>query len=64
MKKTYIAPEMSVMELETEALMLTMSAPAPEDGGPSWGGGSQGGMEADANKKRRGTWGNLWDTSY
>ena len=62
MKKTYIAPEMSVMELETEALMLTMSA--PEDGGPSWGGVSQGGMEADANKKRRGTWGNLWDTSY
>ena len=60
MKKTYIAPEMSVMELETEALMLTMSAPG-EDSGPSWGGGSTGGMDAEANKKRRGTWGNLWE---
>lgn len=58
MKETYIAPEMSVMELETEALMLTMST--PEGGGPSWG-GEIGGKEAEANKKRRGTWGNLWE---
>lgn len=58
MKKTYIAPEMSVMELETEALMLTMSV--PEDGGPSWGGGATD-KEADSNKKRRGSWGNLWE---
>ena len=60
MKKTNITPEMDVMVLETEALMLTMSVPG-EDNGPSWGGGSQGGMEAEANKKRRGSWGNLWD---
>ena len=63
MKKTYIKPEMEVMELNIETLMLSMSAPGGGsdggDGGPSWGGDSEGGMEADANG-RRGEWGNLW----
>ena len=57
MKKIYVAPEMEVMELNIETLMLSMSAPG--DGGPSWGGESNGGMDADANG-RRGEWGNLW----
>lgn len=59
MKKTYITPEMDVMVLETEALMLTISAGGGDEG-PSYGGGATN-KEADANKKRRGTWGNLWN---
>ena len=58
MKKTYIKPEMEVMELNIETLMISMSAPGG-DGGPSYGGESNGNMEADAND-RRGEWGNLW----
>lgn len=60
MKKKYIAPAMEVMEIDNEALMLTVSAPG-ENGndGPSWGGSSDGDKEADANG-RRGEWGNLW----
>lgn len=56
MKKMYIAPEMDVMELATEALMLSISG---GKNGPSWGGESEGGMDADANE-RRGSWGDLW----
>ena len=60
MKKIYVAPEMEVMELNIETLMLSMSAPGGDggDGGPSWG-GSASDKEADANG-RRGEWGNLW----
>ena len=49
---------MEVMEIENEAMMLTVSAPGV-DNGPSWGGGATD-KEADSNK-RRGTWGNLWN---
>ena len=49
---------MEVMELNIETLMISMSAPGG-DGGPSYGGESNGNMEADAND-RRGEWGNLW----
>lgn len=60
MKKTYIKPVMEVMELNIETLMISMSAPGGNGNeGPSWGGESEGGMEADANG-RRGEWGNLW----
>lgn len=59
MKKTYITPEMDVMVLETEALMLTVSAGGGDEG-PSYGGGATD-KEADANKMRRGSWGDLWD---
>ena len=56
MKKTYIKPEMEVVTLDIEALILSVSA--PDTDGPPWGGeGSD--MEADANE-RRGEWGNLW----
>ena len=63
MKKTYIAPKMEVLELDIEALMISMSAPNGD--GPGYGGeaGSStgnGSMEADANG-RRGEWGNLWE---
>ena len=60
MKKEYIAPEMEVMEIENEAMMLTVSAPG--DGGleGTTSGGATSGGTADANN-RRGTWGNLWD---
>ena len=58
MKKIYIAPEMEVMEIENEALMISMSA--PDGDGPGYGGEGSG-MEADANG-RRGEWGNLWES--
>lgn len=58
MKKTYIAPEVQVMEVEFESALMSMSSPTL--GGTTDGGDSEGGMEADA-PGRRGTWGNLWD---
>lgn len=57
-KKTYIAPEMQVMEMEMESVLMSMSSPTLD--GTTDGGDSEGGMEADA-PGRRGTWGNLWD---
>ena len=50
MKKTYMTPEMEVVNIEAEVLMLTVS----------------GNTEADADTEqnasdRRGTWGNLWN---
>ena len=47
------------MELDIEALMISMSA--PDGDGPGYGGEGSG-MEADANDRRRGEWGNLWGT--
>ena len=58
MKKTYIAPEVQVMEVEIESALMSMSSPTL--GGTTDGGDSEGGMEADA-PGRRGSWGNLWD---
>ena len=58
MKKIYIAPEMEVMEIENEALMISMSAPGGD--GPGYGGEATD-KEADANG-RRGEWGNLWES--
>ena len=59
MKHTYIAPEITVIEIETESLMLSVSgANGGLDGTENGGLGSD--MEADANR-RRGTWGNLWE---
>lgn len=57
MKKTYIAPEIQVTEMEMESVLMSMSAP---DLGVGDGGESGGGMEGQTND-RRGTWGSLWD---
>ena len=61
MKKTYIAPEIIVTELDGETLMLTISG---EKGGledtKASNGTAVSGMDADA-QGRRGSWGNLWD---
>jgi hypothetical protein len=57
MKKTYIKPEMEVLELDIETLMISMSAPGGD--GPGYGGEATD-KEADANDRRRGEWGNLW----
>lgn len=58
MKKTYIAPEMEVIEIENEIAMMALSAgqalPGTSSGGEVFGG------DADANG-RRGSWGNLWE---
>ena len=66
MKHTYIAPETTVIEMETESLMLTVSG---ENGGlddTSWGGSAgsdigDGPIEADANGRRE-SWGNPWES--
>ena len=54
MKKTYIKPEIEVVELETESSILVGSDFTPESGD------GYGGNEAGTNRYRRGTWGNLW----
>ena len=60
MKKVYIAPKMEVMEIEYDALMLTVSASGEDGLDGTESGGSMSGGSADANG-RRDTWGNLWD---
>jgi hypothetical protein len=59
MKKTYIAPEIEVIELEMETALMGLSSQGSLPG-TSDGGDSEGGMDADAND-RRGGWGNLWE---
>ena len=49
MKKTYIAPEMEVMNIETVEMMAASIAVVNEEGGEMLG------------NDRRGGWGNLWD---
>lgn len=62
MKHIYVAPETTVIEMETESLMLTVSAEGGEGGLEGTGNGGWGSdMEADANG-RRGSWGNLWES--
>ena len=50
-KKTYIAPEMEVMNVETET-MIAMSFVVDEEG--------QDNVTTDS-RGRRGSWGNLWE---
>ncbi len=60
MKETYTTPEITIIELEGEQLMLTISAEG-EDGleGTTYGNVGSG-LDADA-KGRRGAWGDLWN---
>ena len=51
---------MEVMEIEYDALMLTVSASGEDGLDGTESGGSMSGGSADANG-RRDTWGNLWD---
>ena len=60
MKKIYVAPEMEVMEIDNEALMISMSAPSGGGLEGTSSGGTMSGGSADANDRRRGEWGNLW----
>ena len=65
MKKIYIAPQVEIVEIENEAMMLSVSADKGGLDGTNFGGqaGSSTGTvpkPADANE-RRGSWGNLWD---
>jgi hypothetical protein len=60
MKQAYIAHEMEVVEIETETMILSLSAEGSLDGTGTGKPGS--GLEADVNK-RRGQWGNLWEDS-
>ena len=49
-KQPYTTPAMSVIEIETESMMLVMSGTAPDSDDSEFG----------APAQRRGTWGNLW----
>jgi hypothetical protein len=53
-KKTYIKPEMEVLELEVETPMLTTSFEFNEDGG------NDESLVNSYRPGRRGQWGNLW----
>ena len=58
-KKSYIAPAMEVVEIESSTLMTGSMNAGDTLPGTSWGGESEGGMEAGGNR-HRGEWGNLW----
>ena len=65
MKKIYIAPQVEIVEIENEAMMLSVSADKgglddTNFGGQAGTGVGGGPKPADAND-RRGSWGNLWD---
>ena len=51
-KQPYTPPAMSVIEIETESMMLAMSGTVPDSDDSEFG--------ASANASRRGEWGNLW----
>lgn len=54
MKETYIKPEIEIVKLETEPMMLMTS------GEVSIGDGEADGSDVLVGR-RRGTWGNLWN---
>lgn len=57
MKKTYQAPEVSVMDFQMDKpVLLDVSASGSLEGTENGGDGS--GMDADA--KDRGSWGDIW----
>lgn len=58
MKQAYMAPEMEVIEMNMETLLMALSAAGSLDGTQI--GGPASGKDADANG-RRGSWGNLWE---
>lgn len=49
-KQPYTPPAMSVIEIETESMMLDMSGTTSDSDDSEFG----------ASAQRRGTWGNLW----
>ena len=58
MKKTYIAPEIIVTELDSKETIMSLSSGGTLEK-TNWGGQATG-LDADA-QGRRGKWGNLWD---
>lgn len=59
MKNTYIKPEITIVEYETEVLMLTISG-GSLDGTTYEGDTERVTLDGDA-QGRRGKWGNLWE---
>ncbi len=49
-ERLYTPPAMSVIEIETESMMLAMSGTTPDSDDSEFG----------APAQRRGAWGNLW----
>ena len=63
MKKTYIAPEIIVTELDSKETIMSLSSGDLEGttyGGQAGSNVDNGPKDADA-QGRRGSWGNLWD---
>ena len=52
-KQPYTPPAMSVIEIETESMMLAMSGTASDSDDSEFG--------APAKASRRGKWGDLWN---
>lgn len=64
MKKIYIAPAMEIAELEVAAIIAgSMNAGGSLPGTGYGGDDDSGDFEGDANGRRRGEWGNLWEDS-
>ena len=55
-KKEYIKPEIEVIDIEMQSQMMTTS-PGTE---PGFGFGDADDSDPLTNRRRRGTWGNLW----
>ena len=58
MKKQYVMPIIDIINIEHEALMLTVSG---EQSNAGTGSGTVGNETPNLSNKRRGTWGNLWE---
>ena len=59
-KKTYIAPQIEIADIELVTMIATSGTPEIGIVKPGTGEGSEGGTEILSND-RRGTWGNLWE---
>lgn len=61
-KKKYIAPDMEVIEMNIETALMSLST-GDALPGTSWGGsvGGDSDIDPEANR-RRGSWGNLWES--
>lgn len=59
-KKTYIAPQMEIADIELVTMIATSGTPEIGIVKPGTDEGSKGGTDILSND-RRGTWGNLWN---
>lgn len=60
MKKNYIAPQINIVKLYGEQLMVSGSAHATGDVDVTYGGKSEGGMSADVKRDNYSVWNDDW----